>query len=178
MADSQSTISCEGGVPIQKKPASLQVPGEEPVSSDDREGLRLLRDQGPCGLDIASGEYGFVLRDFLDLVQAGAVDCLQADVARCCGITGLLLVSGLCSAHALDLSAHYAPSLSAHAFCAIERLRHLEYFHDHVCVEQMLFDGVLSPKDGALHPDLERMGHSLELKRQDAERFRVYGAAR
>ncbi len=74
---------------------------EEPVSSDDREGLRLLRDQGPPGLDIAAGEYGYVLRDFADLLQAGAVDCLQADVTRCSGITGLLQVSGLCSAHSV-----------------------------------------------------------------------------
>ena len=29
---------------------------EEPVSSDDLDGLRLLRDQGPPGLDIAAGE--------------------------------------------------------------------------------------------------------------------------
>lgn len=146
---------------------------EEPVSSDDREGLRLLRDQGPPGLDIAAGEYGFVLRDFVDLLAAGAVDCLQADVTRCGGITGLLQVAGLCSAHSLDLSAHCAPAVSAHAFCAVERLRHLEYFHDHVRIEGMLFDGVLSPRGGGLAPDPERPGLGLELKRRDAERYRV-----
>lgn len=146
---------------------------EEPVSSDDREGLRLLRDQGPPGLDIAAGEYGFILRDFVDLLQAGAVDCLQADVTRCGGITGLLQVAGLCSAHALDLSAHCAPSISAHAFCAVERLRHLEYFHDHVRIEHMFFEGVLSPTGGALNPDPARPGLGLVFKRQDAEKYRV-----
>lgn len=147
---------------------------EEPVSSDDREGLRLLRDQGPPGLDIAAGEYGFILRDFVDLLQAGAVDCLQADVTRCGGITGLLQVAGLCSAHSLDLSAHCAPSISAHAFCAVERLRHLEYFHDHVRIEHRLFDGALSPREGALHPDGSRPGLGIEFKRQDAEPYLVY----
>ncbi len=146
---------------------------EEPVSSDDREGLRLIRDQGPPGLDVAAGEYGFVLRDFVDLLRAGAVDCLQADVTRCGGITGLLQVAGLCSAHSLDLSAHCAPTISAHAFCAVERLRHLEYFHDHVRIEHLFFDGVLSPAGGALQPDPSRPGLGIEFKRKDAERYRV-----
>ena len=101
----------------------------------------------------------------------GCVDCLQADVTRCGGITGLLRVNGLASAHGLDVSAHCAPQLSAHAFCGVDRLRHLEYFHDHVRVEAMLFDGVLEPVDGVLVPDRSRPGHGLELKRADAQRW-------
>ena len=50
-------------------------------------------------------------------------------------------------------------------------LRHLEYFHDHVRVERMLFDGVLEPDGGALRPDRSRAGNGLELKRADAERY-------
>lgn len=150
---------------------------EEPVSSDDREGLRLLRDQGPPGLEIAAGEYGYVLRDFADLLRAGAVDCLQADVTRCGGITGLLQVAGLCSSQSMDLSAHCAPAISAHAFCAVERLRHIEYFHDHQRVESMLFDGTLAPENGALTPDPGRPGLGIRLKRQDAEPYRVYGTS-
>src|SRR5207248_3896307 len=113
---------------------------EEPVSSADLEGLRLLRDRGPAGLDIAAGEYAYVPRDFVNLL--GAVDCLQADVTRCGGITGLLAVAGLAAAHGIDVSAHCAPAISAHAFCAVERLRHLEYFPAHVRAERRLFDGV------------------------------------
>src|SRR5579871_2142620 len=99
---------------------------EEPVSSADRDGLRLLREHGPAGLEIAAGEYAYVPADFRNLV--GAVDCLQADVTRCGGITGLMSASGLANAHGLDVSAHCAPAISAHAFCAVERRRHLEYF--------------------------------------------------
>ena len=150
---------------------------EEPVSSDDRRGLRLLRDRGPAGLDIAAGEYGYVLQDFADLLDAEAVDCLQADVTRCGGITGLLQIAGLCSARSIDLSAHCAPAVSAHAFCAVERLRHLEYFHDHVRIEDMLFDGVLSPRGGALEPDPRRPGLGIHLKRKDAEPYLVYQSA-
>jgi hypothetical protein len=46
----------------------------------------------------------------------------------------------------------------------VQRLRHLEYFHDHVRVEHELFDGVLEPKDGVLTPDLSRPGNGLELR--------------
>ena len=142
---------------------------EEPVSSDDLEGLRQIRDSGPAGLEIAAGEYAYVPADFRDLV--GSVDCLQADVTRCGGITGLLTASGLANAHSIDLSAHCAPAISTHAFCAVERRRHLEYFHDHVRIEAMLFDGVPEPEGGVLRPDRSRAGNGLELKRRDAERL-------
>jgi L-alanine-DL-glutamate epimerase-like enolase superfamily enzyme len=142
---------------------------EEPVSSADLEGLRLVRDSGPGGLDIAAGEYAYVLADFRNLV--GAVDCLQADVTRCGGITGLLHAAGLAAGNGLDVSAHCAPQLSAHAFCAVARARHLEYFHDHVRVESLLFDGVLEPGHGALRPDRSRAGHGLELRSAGAAQF-------
>jgi L-alanine-DL-glutamate epimerase-like enolase superfamily enzyme len=140
---------------------------EEPVSSADFDGLRFVREH--ASLDVAAGEYAYVLADFRNLI--GNVDCLQADVTRCGGITGLLRVNGLAAAHGIDVSGHCAPQLSAHALCGVDRLRHLEYFHDHVRIEQMLFDGVLEPVDGALVPDTSRAGHGLELKRVDAKRW-------
>ena len=142
---------------------------EEPVSSADFEGLRLLRDEGPPGLEIAAGEYAYVPADFRNIVSC--VDCLQADVTRCGGITGLLSASGLANGHSIDVSAHCAPAISAHAFCAVERRRHLEYFHDHVRVEGLLFDGVPEPDGGVLRPDRSRPGNGLELKRAEAEKL-------
>jgi L-alanine-DL-glutamate epimerase-like enolase superfamily enzyme len=140
---------------------------EEPVSSADVDGLRQVR--AATTLDVAAGEYGYVSADFRNLV--GAVDCLQADVTRCGGFTGLLRVNGLATAHQLDLSGHCAPQLAAHGLCGVDRLRHLEWFHDHVRIEAMLFDGCLSPAGGALRPDRSRPGHGLELKRADAQRW-------
>jgi L-alanine-DL-glutamate epimerase-like enolase superfamily enzyme len=142
---------------------------EEPVSSADFAGLRLVREQGPAGLEIAAGEYAYVAADFRNIV--GCVDVLQADVTRCGGITGLLTVSGLANVHGIDVSAHCAPAISAHAFCAVERRRHLEYFHDHVRLEAMLFDGVVEPAGGALRPDRSRPGNGLALKRKEIERW-------
>ena len=144
---------------------------EEPVSSDDLEGLRLLRERAPAGMDIAAGEYGYDLFYFRRMLEAGAVDVLQADATRCAGITGFTRVSALCEARSLPLSAHTAPSLHAHPCCALAPVRHVEYFHDHVRLEHMLFDGALTPVHGALHPDLSRPGLGLELKRSDAERY-------
>jgi L-alanine-DL-glutamate epimerase-like enolase superfamily enzyme len=149
---------------------------EEPVSSLDTDGLRLVRDRGPAGLDVAAGEYGFLVPDFA--AWAGAVDCLQADVTRCGGITGLLQVGGLAEARQIDLSGHCAPAVSAHALCGVPRVRHLEYFHTHVRLEGMVFDGVLSPAGGALRPEPSRPGLGLEVRWADTEEYRVYGAER
>ena len=144
---------------------------EEPVSSDDLDGLRLLRDRAPAGIEIAAGEYGYDIFYFQRMIEAGAVDVLQADATRCGGITGFLQAGTLCAASCLELSAHCAPSLHVHAACAMPNFRHLEYFHDHARIEQMLFDGVLVPADGVLRPDLSRTGLGLEFKRTDAKRY-------
>jgi L-alanine-DL-glutamate epimerase-like enolase superfamily enzyme len=72
------------------------------------------------------------------------------------------------------VTSHCAPAVSAHAFCAVRRLRHLEYFHDHVRLESLVFDGTLSPKGGALRPDPVRPGLGLTVKWPDIERYRVY----
>src|SRR5207253_7333423 len=92
---------------------------EEPVSSQDLEGLRLMRDRAPDGMAIAAGEYGYDAVYFRRMVEAGAVDMLQADATRCLGITGFLQVAALCEAHSLPLSAHTAPTIHAHACCAV-----------------------------------------------------------
>jgi L-alanine-DL-glutamate epimerase-like enolase superfamily enzyme len=146
---------------------------EEPVSSDDRRGLRRVRDHAPPGMEIAAGEYGTDVFHFARLLDAGAVDVLQADVTRCGGVTGVLRADALAKAHCLPLSAHCAPAISAHVFAACETAVHLEYFHDHVRVESLLFDGMPLPVDGRLVPDRARPGLGLELKHGDAERFRV-----
>jgi len=130
---------------------------EEPVSSDDLEGLRLLRDHAPAGMDIAAGEY---------------VDVIQADATRCGGVTGFMQAVALAEAYPLPLSAHCGPTIHMHLACAAPPLRHVEYFHDHVRIERMFFDGFReAASDGAMHPDFARPGLGIELKTSDAERF-------
>jgi L-alanine-DL-glutamate epimerase-like enolase superfamily enzyme len=149
---------------------------EEPVSADDLAGLRLMRERGPDQMEIAAGEYIYICDDARRFLEASAVDVLQADVTRCGGVTGFLGVAALCEAHHIDLSAHCAPALHRHVACAVPRLRHLEWFHDHVRIEQMLFDGAPVAGDGAIEPDRGRPGHGLTFKAEDAERYRVDGA--
>jgi L-alanine-DL-glutamate epimerase-like enolase superfamily enzyme len=146
---------------------------EEPVSSDDLEGLRLLRDGTPTGLEISAGEYGYDPWYFRRMLEAGAVDVLQADATRCLGITGFLRAAALAEAHHVPLSAHTAPALHVHACCALSAVRHLEWFHDHVRIERMLFDGAPEPVDGLLRPSTDRPGLGLELKRAEADRHAV-----
>jgi L-alanine-DL-glutamate epimerase-like enolase superfamily enzyme len=107
------------------------------------------------------------------MLEADAVDVLQADASRCGGITGFMRVGALCESRSMQLSAHCGPSLHAHPGCALTAFRHLEYFHDHVRIEHMFFDGALTPVNGALHPDLSRPGLGLEFKRSDAARYAV-----
>lgn len=144
---------------------------EEPVSSDDLEGLRLIRDRAPAMMEIAAGEYGYDIFYFRRMLESGAVDVQQADITRCGGVTGLLQVAALCQAHHVPLSGHTAPALHAHAACAVTPFKNLEYFYDHVRIERMFFEGLPQLVDGELRPDLSRPGLGLELKQADAQRF-------
>ncbi|HEX6456033.1 MAG TPA: enolase C-terminal domain-like protein [Solirubrobacterales bacterium] len=142
---------------------------EEPVSSEDREGLRFVRERMPDRMAIAAGEYEWGLAGVAEVAEC--VDVVQADVTRVGGITNMLRADGICRARQRPFSAHCAPAVSAHICCAMESLVHLEYFHDHVRVERMLFDGTLDPEGGALRPDPSRPGHGLSLKHEEAERW-------
>ena len=144
---------------------------EEPVSSDDVQGLRLLRDRVPPGMDISAGEYGYVLPDFLRWLQAGAVDVLQADATRCGGLTGFMRAAALCEAYGLPLSSHCAPALHVAPCCCAQAAVHVEWFHDHERIEALLFDGAVRPRRGILTPDLSRPGLGLDFKDVDAKEY-------
>ncbi len=150
---------------------------EEPVSSDDLAGLRLVRDTAPAGVEITAGEYGYDAWYFRRMLDAGAVDVLQADATRCGGYTGFLAVAAECAARSMPLSSHCAPALHLAVCSAAAPLRHMEYFHDHVRIERMLFDGVPEPRDGRLHPALDRPGIGFDLKEADARRYAAGGSA-
>jgi L-alanine-DL-glutamate epimerase-like enolase superfamily enzyme len=146
---------------------------EEPVSSDDLAGLRLLRDRAPAGMAISAGEYGYDLPYFRRMLEAQAVDVMQADATRCGGVTGFMGVAALCEAFGIPLSSHCAPSLHLPLCCAAQQAIHLEYFHDHARIEHMLFDGARTPDNGALSPDASRPGLGVDFKEQDARCYLV-----
>jgi L-alanine-DL-glutamate epimerase-like enolase superfamily enzyme len=146
---------------------------EEPVSSDDLQGLRRIRDRAP--IEIAAGEYGSDLAYFDKMLAAGAVDVLQADVSRCAGITEWLRVAALCAGHGSDISGHCAQSLHLHPALCVPNLRHLEYFHDHHRVDRILFDGVIEPHAGELRPDWSSPGLGLDVNLERAASYRWRG---
>jgi L-alanine-DL-glutamate epimerase-like enolase superfamily enzyme len=135
---------------------------EEPVSSDDLEGLRLVRDRAPAGMAIAAGEYGYDGWYFRRMLEAGAT--------RALGVTGFLQANALCAARSLPLSAHCAPSIHAHAGAAASQLVHLEHFRDHARMETVLFEGTLPVVGGAVAFDAARPGLGLVLRGGEAAR--------
>jgi L-alanine-DL-glutamate epimerase-like enolase superfamily enzyme len=144
---------------------------EEPVSSDDLAGLHLLRDRAPAGMSISAGEYGYDLPYFRRMLEAQAVDVLQADATRCGGITGFMAAASLADAFGIPLSSHCAPSLHIAPCCSAARAVHLEWFHDHARIERMLFDGFREPRAGSVSADGSRPGLGIELKEADAQRY-------
>lgn len=146
---------------------------EEPVYHNDLHGNAFVREHAPAVMEVSNGEYGFAPHDFAKIVRTGAADVLQADVTRCGGFSGFLAVDGLCQAHDVPLSSHCAPYVTIHAAAAAKMLRHVEYFHDHVRIEQLFFEGTEAPRDGALSPNVERPGIGLELRAADAERYAI-----
>jgi L-alanine-DL-glutamate epimerase-like enolase superfamily enzyme len=141
---------------------------EEPVSSDDLEGLASVRAAVNC--DVAAGEY--VSDTYGAERLAPVVDCLQLDVTRCGGYTGFLLGAAVAAAHNLEVSAHCAPAAHAPIAAAVPNMRHVEWFNDHVRLEPELVDGVPPVSSGAMHAPVAQHGHGMTLA-DTAEAYRV-----
>jgi L-alanine-DL-glutamate epimerase-like enolase superfamily enzyme len=172
--DANGAYRCKQALAIADVCADFGVSWfEEPVSSDDLDGLRLIRNRAPPGVDIAAGEYGYDAYYFRRMLGAGAVDVLQIDATRCAGFTGFLRAAAVADAFSIPVSPHTAPALHAHVACTLSALRPIELFHDHARIEGMLFDGAPELRDGALWPNTTRPGHGLELRQADAARFEL-----
>ena len=149
---------------------------EEPVSSDDLAGLAAIRESAPAGMEIAAGEYGYTVTIPQDAGgPRGRRAASGCDPLR----RGHRLFAGrrLCEAFISifpDTARRLCISMSPARRPA---LRHLEWFHDHVRIERMLFDGAPVPRNGAdpARPVSARMG--LTFKHQDADALRSYRTA-
>lgn len=170
--DANGGYSRKQAIRVMSAAADLDVRWfEEPVSSDDLDGLREVRDA--VSADVTAGEYGYDLYYFRRMCETGAVDCLQADVSRCGGITEWMRVAAVAASFGLQISGHCGPHLHAHVAAATPNLRHLEWFHDHVRIENLFFDGTLDPTGGAITPDPDAPGNGLTLKAAEVESYRV-----
>ncbi|MFC3607885.1 enolase C-terminal domain-like protein [Stutzerimonas tarimensis] len=172
--DANGAYSSRQAIALATQMADLEIGWfEEPVSSDDLQGLLRVRtalDAAGTPMDVAAGEYAYTLDDFRHLLQAGAVDVLQADLTRCGGVTGFMQAAALCESFHVGLSAHCAPALHLPVACAAPRLLHQEWFHDHARIEALLFDGAPRLQQGHITPDLDAPGHGLQFRHADAQR--------
>ncbi|WP_442543029.1 enolase C-terminal domain-like protein [Arthrobacter sp. KN11-1C] len=144
---------------------------EEPVSSDHLEGLRQVRRS--ISADVAAGEYGTTLFYFRRMCEAGAVDCLQVDLSRCGGFTEWFRAAAVAAARGLEVSGHCAPNLTVPAAAGTLNFRHLEWFHDHVRIEEMFFDGTGDPAGGSVRPGEDCPGNGLTFRARDADKYRI-----
>jgi L-alanine-DL-glutamate epimerase-like enolase superfamily enzyme len=172
MIDANGAYTVQQAIEIAQRAKRFNVTWfEEPVSSDKLPGLKFIRQH--AGMNVVAGEYGYNLPYFEAMLAAEAVDVLQADATRCGGISGFLKAGRLAEAHQIPFSSHCAPALHLHAAICLPAFSIAEYFHDHVRIEQMLFDGFSPPVNGALRPDLSRAGIGIEFKQKDAEKFKI-----
>jgi L-alanine-DL-glutamate epimerase-like enolase superfamily enzyme len=130
-------------------------------------------ERAPAVMKIAAGEYNYTLDDARLLIEAQSVDVMQTDVTRCGGVTNFMKIGDLCEISHYPYSAHTAPSIHATLCCALLPAMNVEYFHDHVRIEHMIFDGAITARKGLLKPDVSAHGLGLTLKRADAEKFQV-----
>jgi L-alanine-DL-glutamate epimerase-like enolase superfamily enzyme len=169
--DANGAYTAKQSIRVMQRVQDLNIVWlEEPVSSDNLTGLREVRER--IDADVAAGEYGTNLTYFARMCAADALDCVQADVSRCGGITEWLRIAAVAAAHNLEISGHCAPHLSVQVAAATPNFRHLEWFHDHVRIEGLFFDGCLDPRGGTIRPSSE-VGNGLELRSSELEKFRV-----
>jgi len=130
---------------------------EEPTPADDYRGQREI-----CrALDtpVASGENEFTRWGFRDLIEAEAVDIVQADPRTCGGFTEWLKIAALASAYHLKMAPHGGPHVGAHCVAAVANGLIVEsYVHS---IQAHLNEFVAAPdiRDGMVRlPDRDGLG--------------------
>jgi L-alanine-DL-glutamate epimerase-like enolase superfamily enzyme len=90
---------------------------EEPTPADDYRGQAAIC--AALDIPVASGENEFTRWGFRDLLDAHAVDIVQADPRTCGGFTEWLKIAALASAYHLPMAPHGGPHVGAHCVAAV-----------------------------------------------------------
>ncbi|MBM3497251.1 MAG: mandelate racemase/muconate lactonizing enzyme family protein [Armatimonadetes bacterium] len=136
---------------------------EEPVPCDRIEALRAIRER--AGVPIATGEHLYSRWQVRDLLDAEAVDVIQADPDWCGGITELLKIATVCSAYGVPLCPHgHSLHAALHVAAALPAtvLPQVEFLILHQPHKQRFMRGDLQPEGGVLRPP-EAPGLGIEL---------------
>jgi L-rhamnonate dehydratase len=145
---------------VQYHPAWL----EEPVRVDRTASFRTIREQ--TGIRVATGEHLYGRWQVKQLLDARAVDVIQADPDWCGGISELVKISALCSAHDVPVCAHghsLHAALHVAAACPQPVFPYVEFLVLHQRNKQRFMKGYLEPQDGTLTPaDALGLGIALD----------------
>lgn len=147
---------------------------EEPIwPPEDFRGLAIVRATGRHR--IAAGENAGSLHDFVAMIDAGAIDIAQPDVAKTGGVTELMKIAALCEAEGVEFVPHcalFGPGQVAtlHINAAQRATPLLErLFCD---FEAEIYGGATLPVDGYL-PVPTAPGLGLDPDLNVIERYRV-----
>ncbi|MCC7276407.1 MAG: mandelate racemase [Alphaproteobacteria bacterium] len=98
---------------------------EEPTAAEDHAGL--ARIAAAAHTPIQAGENWWGPHDMMRAIAARATDYVMPDVMKIGGVTGWMRAAALADAHAIPLSSHLFPEISAHLLCASPTAHWLEY---------------------------------------------------
>lgn len=145
---------------------------EEPILADDIPGHAHARQS--LGISIAVGETLFTRYQFADYIRAGAVDVVQADIARVGGFTEWLKIAKLAESYNLPVAPHFAMELAVHALCAVPNGLILEDVQGGSLTELGLLEEPFTLKNGVASPPA-RPGHGFVFNAAVLKRFEVTG---
>lgn len=139
---------------------------EEPVGSHDFEGhARVTRE---ARTPIQCGENWWGAGDMRQAIASGASDYMMADAMKIGGVTGWLRAAALAEAHAIRLSNHLWPELSAQLLSVTATAHWLEYadWWNPILAEPLRLDDGMAVCEGAV-------GSGMEWNLEAVRRFAV-----
>lgn len=142
---------------------------EEPLSIDDIEGHRQLR-ENRRKVRIATGENLYGRWAFTDYVRSEAIDVLQADVSRAGGITEVRKIADLASCHHLTWNPHtfndvITVAANLHLVTASPQTAMFEWDITHNALMDDLADWTLDMYDGVIRaPDRAGLGLEIDME--------------
>ncbi len=149
---------------------------EEPVPPDDLAGYQRVR--AGQAIPVAAGESEFGLFGFRELIQRGAIDILQPDVARVGGFTAAKRVGALVHAYNLRYAPHTGFSAgvshlaSLHVAASVPNLMTYEYFFAPNPLRDLFADPFPEPREGFI-PVPQHPGLGLTLDRKLLKKFEI-----
>jgi L-rhamnonate dehydratase len=142
---------------------------EEPLSPDDIEGHRILKQRCPQ-TRWTTGEHEYSRYGFRALIEERAIDILQPDLMWMGGLTEALRVSAMAAAYDIPVAPHGSGAYSYHFVQSQPHLPFCEYVNMSAGGDTLepvfgaLFEGEDLPENGRVRPS-DRPGFGMTLKR-------------